>query len=280
MVSDLSIPNFIIIGSEKAGTTTISNAIALQKSVFIPKIKEIHFFSNNWDKGLNWYKNYFDNNVKIKGEASPSYTDYPLIKDVPERIYKTLPNVKLLYVLRNPIKRIISQYRHALYYNWISKNLDFEEAIIYRPQLIDTGKYYFQIKQYLRFFDKNQIKIICIEEINEPGFFESVYEFLNINDPIIRKIKNENKTGDKFIFPKYLEFARKSDIIRKIAGSYHNEGILINRYYNVLKLFNKDKIPYPIISTEMRQKLLDIYYTDIADLSKLTNINFERIWKL
>jgi len=279
-MNNLSLPNFIIIGSEKAGTTTISNAIGMQKSVFIPKIKEIHYFSNNWHKGLNWYKSFFNNKSKIKGEASPSYSDYPLIKNVPERIFKIVPNVKLLYVLRNPIKRIISQYRHALYYNWIPQNLNFSEAIDYSPQLIDTGRYYFQIDQYLRVFDINQIKIICIEEINEIGFFESIYEFLNINNPIIGKIKNKNKTKDKFVFPRHLEFARKSDMIRKIAGSYHNEGLLINRYYNVLKLFNRKKIPYPDIPHDVEGRLLDVYYEDIKALSNITDINFEKAWQL
>jgi hypothetical protein len=280
IINNSSSPSFIIIGSEKAGTTTISNTIGLQKNVYIPKIKEIHFFSNNWDKGLGWYKKYFNNNDKIQGEASPSYTDYPLIKNVPERIFKTLPEVKLIYVIRNPIKRIISQYRHALYYNWIPQNLNFEDAIKYRPQLIDTGRYHFQIEQYFKYFNKSQIKIICIEELNKPEYFKSIFKFLNIENPNEQSIQNQNKTGDKFVFPKYLEFARKSDIIRKIAGSYHNDGLFINRYFNVLKLFNREKIPYPKISSEIEKKLLDIYLPDIEDLSKLMNINLNKLWQI
>ena len=280
MKNNFSLPNFIIIGSEKAGTTTISNTIGLQKSVHIPKIKEIHFFSNNWDKGLDWYKKYFNNNDKIQGEASPSYTDYPLIKHVPERIFKTLPKIKLIYVIRNPLKRIISQYRHALYYNWIPRNLNFKDAIKYRPQLIDTGRYYFQIEQYFKYFNKSQIKIICIEELNNQEYFKSIYKFLEIKSPDAFKIKNQNKTGDKFVFPKYLEFARKSDIIRKIAGSYHNDGLFINRYFNVLKLFNREKIPYPNISYDVEKKMLDIYRLDIENLSKIISINLNKLWQI
>jgi len=276
-----SLPNFLIIGSEKAGTTSIASTLNRQNSIFIPKIKEIHYFSHHWEKGLDWYKKYFPkNNNLILGEASPSYSDYPLINKVPKRIYETIPHVRLLYVVRNPIDRLISQYRHCLYRNWIPKHFTLEEAIENSPQLIDSGKYYFQIQQYLKYFSNKQIKVLCIEDmLKDPEYFGSVYEFIGLKNPNKGKFVVNNETDQKVIVPKYLEFARKNNILRTMLGTYHREGLLINRYYNVMKLFSRKKIPHPVISNKFKEKLINMYLPDIKMLSEYQKTDYIKKWR-
>tara|TARA_Y100000590_G_C15725643_1_gene1015183 strand:- start:181 stop:1044 length:864 start_codon:yes stop_codon:yes gene_type:complete len=282
IINNNRLPSFLIIGAEKAGTTSVSTILNSQKSIFIPKVKEVHYFSIYWDNNLEWYQDYFPENKKyILGEASPSYAVYPKVKNVPERIYKTIPNVRLIYVIRNPFDRLISHYRHALYNNWLPNNCDIDESIKRLPQLIDTGKYFFQLQQYLEFFDKKQIKVVCIEKLNNnPNNFMNIFNFIGLENPKPVKIKRKNVTNEKYFVPNYLDFLRKNKYIRSIAGGYHGGGLFINRFYNGMKLFSRKKVPSPKISLDQQKKLKDFLIPDIMNLSDYTNTDYIKFWNL
>tara|TARA_B100000886_G_scaffold181021_1_gene124144 strand:- start:5394 stop:5780 length:387 start_codon:yes stop_codon:yes gene_type:complete len=105
--------DFIIIGAQKSGTTSIYNnlidhpKISLQ-SELNPELSEIHFFDKNWKKGINWYKSKLNYDKEIVGEKTPSLLylshTFPLIQQVN-------PHVKLIVILRNPIDRAFSNYK-------------------------------------------------------------------------------------------------------------------------------------------------------------------------
>ena len=79
--------------------------------------------------------------------------------------------------------------------------------------------------------------------------------------------------------PKYLNPLRKNKIIKSIFGTYHHEGLLINRYFNVLRTFGREKIPYPVISDHLNKKIIDLYIPDIKMLSEYQNIDYIKKWK-
>src|SRR5688572_6261293 len=111
------LPNLIIIGAQKCGTSALHHYIHLHPEICMSAQKELNFFieSGNWSKGLAWYESNFGGKAgkaKIYGEASPNYTDYPGTREVPERMHGIVPDVKLIYMVRHPIERIISQYIH------------------------------------------------------------------------------------------------------------------------------------------------------------------------
>ena len=117
------------------------------------------------------------------------------------------------------------------------------ESIKMLPQLIDAGKYYFQMQRYLEYFNKEQIKIICIEDLNNsPNNYKQIFEFIGLTKYMPFKLKARNVTNNKYIVPKYLDFSRKNNFIRRITGGYHSEGIFINRFYNFMKLFSRNKM--------------------------------------
>jgi len=113
------------------------------------------------------------------------------------------------------------------------------------------------------------------------GDFESIYKFIGLQNHHKDKTVIKNKTDEKvFPIPKYLEPMRKNKIIKNIFGTYHHEGLLINRYFNVLKLFSPKKIPYPVISDELYKKLINLYIPDIKMLSENQNIDYIKKWKI
>ena len=103
------LPNFLICGASKSGTTTLQEVLCTHPDIFMPKKKrangrEIHFFNNdkNFAKGIEWYEKQFEgwNGEKAIGEKTPSYLCTPC---VPERIHRFLPDVKLIFILRHPV---------------------------------------------------------------------------------------------------------------------------------------------------------------------------------
>ncbi|MFX1500829.1 MAG: sulfotransferase domain-containing protein [Promethearchaeota archaeon] len=208
------LPDFVIIGAMKCGTSSLINYLTQHPYIKIPLFqKEVHFFDRNFDKGINWYRSFFPSRIykyiftKIKkrnfltGEKSPLYIFHPL---VPKRLYKTLPNSKIILLLRNPVNRAYSHYNHSVR-NGRDK-LTFEEAIKLEPErlkgeknkilkfknyrsikyssysYLSRGHYLEQIKEWRRYFPKQQILIIKSEDLFKTPqvVMNKVYDFLNI----------------------------------------------------------------------------------------------------
>ncbi len=121
------LPDFLIIGVQKGGTTSLWYHLKEHPQIqmspnFIGKnsigkinTKEVHFFDNpkQWGKGISWYKSLFNENSQLQGEATPDYvSDF----NAHERMYKDVPNAKLIVILRNPIDRAYSAYNHQIQY--------------------------------------------------------------------------------------------------------------------------------------------------------------------
>ena len=107
-------PDFIIIGAQRSGTTSLYNYLIEHQNIKSTSQKEIHYFDNNYDKGLTWYSKKFPSirkGIEITGEASPYYIFHP---HAVNRISKDFPNVKLIVLLRNPIERAYSHYCMAI----------------------------------------------------------------------------------------------------------------------------------------------------------------------
>jgi len=131
------LPDFIIIGVQRGGTTSLYKYMTKHPKIIPALKKEIHFFDNKFGKGLSWYESQFMQNPffcllkrkrksedTITGEASPYYIYHP---HVPKRISKILPNVKLIAILRNPIERAFSHYNHEVRLG--AEKLSFEDAL-------------------------------------------------------------------------------------------------------------------------------------------------------
>lgn len=106
-------PNFLCVGAQKSGTTSLYNILKQHSEVFMPDKKELHFFdwNENFDKSTEWYFQMFQNSLKFnaRGEITPNY----IYKDnVAQRIFDTLgKDVKLIFMLRNPADRAFSHYK-------------------------------------------------------------------------------------------------------------------------------------------------------------------------
>ncbi len=120
--------DFLIIGAQKCGTTSLFTYLVKCLNIITYGDKEIHFFNRNFSQSIDWYKKQLTRGTAagklVSGEATPYYIFHPL---VPDRVYKLFPNVKLIVLLRNPVDRAWSHYHHEVRRGF--EQLSFEEAI-------------------------------------------------------------------------------------------------------------------------------------------------------
>lgn len=220
-----NIPHFIIVGTMKSGTSSLMLHLRNHKDIHLPKY-ELHFFNRdkNFLKGKEWYENQLiahkNEDVKIIGEKTPTYSYQ---KNVAQRIYNCYPNVKLIWIFRNPVARCYSNYLHAVRLG--ADDLSFKQAIEYEEKrkqkniflaYKDRSIYYTQVEHFLKFFPKDQMHFILFEELINPSLrrkiFRDLFAFLGVDfENFEYKDEIKNKTL-KPRFPKTYNLARKLNI--------------------------------------------------------------------
>lgn len=192
-ISSRRLPNFLVIGAMKAGTTSLYHYLQAHPQVYMPPVKELAFFAegSNWRRGLDWYRKQFvsaDPNAIAIGEASTLYTKYPRHRGVPQRIAAHIPEARLIYVIRDPIVRIRSHYQHRVTQG--SERTPFEEAVFENPIYVDCSRYALQIEQYMGYFPREQLLVITSEDLRDARLatIRKVYEHLGVDTDFVPNI--------------------------------------------------------------------------------------------
>ncbi|MEQ9287565.1 MAG: sulfotransferase domain-containing protein [Cyclobacteriaceae bacterium] len=182
-MENLELPQFIIVGSMKCGTTSLAHYLDQHPEISMSLVKEPNFFTDeNFDKGIDWYISRFPENSLIKGEASTSYTKYPVFSDVPERINEVLPDVKIIYLVKDPIDRIISHLKHNYLCGREERGID----SIFRDlnnNYVIPSMYHMQIRQYLKYFKRENIFVIPLERFEQKSnsYLKRLFGFLEVD---------------------------------------------------------------------------------------------------
>jgi hypothetical protein len=179
------LPNFLIIGAAKAGTTSLYHYVRSHPQAFMPERKELSFFCEefNWKRGVDWYERHFEGAGPAVGvgEASPRYTVYPVYRGVPARIAGLLPDVRLVYLVREPIKRMQSHYLDRVIHGLESQPI--EQALLGNTFYLSSSSYALQLEQYLGYFPRDRILVILSEDLqrNRQEALSRVFRFLGID---------------------------------------------------------------------------------------------------
>jgi len=176
------LPDFVIIGAMKCGTSTLAAQLAAQEGVFMTTPKEPEFFSDDavFARGLAWYENLYADAAlgDLKGEASTGLTKLPTHPHAAERLHAAVPDAKLIYITRDPIERLISHYMHE----WSMGTIDcgIEEAVERHPELADYGRYEMQLVPWRARFGDDRILRLTLEgmQADPQGTLDRVAAFL------------------------------------------------------------------------------------------------------
>lgn len=163
----MTLPDFVIIGAMKCGTSSLHAQLAVQPQFFMSEPKEPNFFSNDetFAKGEAWYRGLFKDapSGAIKGESSTHYTKLPTYPKTVERLAALIPDAKFIYVMRDPVERLVSHYIHEWTQGVITCGID--EAIEKHPELIDYSRYAFQLDPFVARFGRERILPVVFEEM-------------------------------------------------------------------------------------------------------------------
>lgn len=183
------LPDFLIIGIAKAGTTALADFLQAHPESGMSSIKEPHFFSYDFifQRGIPWYAGLFDHcgAAKIIGEASTSYSRIHHHPGVDERIQKSLPHAKIILMVRHPMDRIVSAYiewlatpNHDQTYESIN------DALVGMPTFVEASRYWKIFCTYRDRFGEENIHIVWFDDlVAEPNqTYSGVCRFLGIND--------------------------------------------------------------------------------------------------
>jgi hypothetical protein len=186
-----ALPDFLIIGGKKCGTTSLYFLLAQHPLVDPAAKKELHFFNRHFDAGIEWYRRCFltprwkDGRRSITGEATPEYLTHP---SAPKRAVEVIPQVRLIALLRNPVDRAYSDYQQAVRGGRESRT--FEEAMEY-ANLADAPRNYLsksiyvdQLKRWSTFFSEEQLLVLKSEDFFEhpQQTLKAVLDFLELPD--------------------------------------------------------------------------------------------------
>lgn len=221
--SDRPAPDFVIVGAQRCGTTSLFRALAKHPAMMsnVINAKGIHYFDTSYHKSEDWYNAHFPTRAEreahevkvgqkaIAGEASPYYMFHPAGA---ERMAKAIPDTKLIVLLRNPVKRAISHHLHMVWEGHESvKNIDealdleasrlegVEEKLLANPKLISRahqhysyiarGHYAPQIEKLFKYFDRNNVLVMTTEKLvsDSVASLSAIQSFIGFdNDPSIQ----------------------------------------------------------------------------------------------
>jgi Sulfotransferase domain len=181
-----ALPNLVVIGAMKCGTSSMHNYLSAHPEITMSRQKEINFFGreDRWQLGPAWYATHFSPMARIRGESCPDYSKFPRFPQVAGRMKELIPDVMLIYLVRDPIDRIVSHYMHACETGRESRPIDEALAELKNNKYIEPSCYFTQLERYLRYFPESQMHVVCTEEMKQDrkGVLRDVFRFLRIDD--------------------------------------------------------------------------------------------------
>lgn len=291
------LPNFLIIGAAKCGTTSLYNYLGQHPEVFLSPLKETNFFVQKGKKidfkgpkdnlynhltitDIGDYNNQFSDvfDEKAIGEICPSYL---YREDAPKNIKEHIPKVKIIAILREPVARAFSAWVH------LTRNgeeyLSFDDALLNEPRRIkanwreiwhyqEMSKYYEQLKRYYDSFPKENIKVFIYEEFKDNPLktYSEICSFIDVDTSFIPETGIKHNTGkipkNAYLHKVYFIIVFFKNILTFLISD--NYLSTLKRCYNRLFFYEKPKLSDADILKYKR-----IFEKDIKMLEQLIDID-------
>ena len=283
----MTLPTFLGVGTQKAGTTWLHTQLQSHPEVYLPtRRKELHFFDAYFEKGVNWYKSFFPVNPVEKGyrhwgEITPKYMFDPVVVD---RVVDTLgPKTKIIFVLRCPVDRFFSQYRMS--YSQGDTNLSPEAFFRSNLEAFQRGLYSKQISRFVARFGWSNVLVLFYEKLfleAYDGIPESLLDigrFLEINNRLWPTVDAAERLGalGSAGRPRFMGLYELAKRWRKWCMNRDLEGVV--RFAKRTGINNRTfggLSGTPQIDDSLKQEVWEAYRADVEEVEELlsTRIDF------
>jgi hypothetical protein len=276
-----ALPNLVVIGGLKCGTTSLHHYLNLHPQIAMSRPKELNFFvaELNWDLGREWYASHFPPDAAVRGETSPHYTNLPRFRGVAERMRSVLGEPRLIYMVRDPIDRMLSHYLHNVGGGYEDRPL--EEALgDPDTAYVARSLYAMQLEPYRREFGDGCLAIVAREELlrDRLGTLRRLFAFLGV-DPEFRSEQFERKwetgsakTGGGF---RVMDRAVRLPGLRALDRNF--DRLPESLRWLVEKLVHdpgSGAAPKPELPANLRGRLEDILRDDVARIEEIAGRHF------
>jgi hypothetical protein len=265
----------LVLGVQKCGTTTLANWLAQNPGVTFCSQKEPDFFSRNedWKAKLAEYHQLFssdtkDNRKKLWIEASTSYSWFLEFPQVADRLFEYNPNLKFIYIVREPISRIVSHYKHNFLKGHTRKV--FSEAVIGEPEFLAHSCYETQIRPFLNRFKRENFLFLQFEDLvtKEEDVLNRIFNFLDLeplsaSEQIDMSAQNKSDTLKKV-----------SPLKKYIAPFFRFVPLSLRLKFRTI-MYSEHKVEIDS-NPQLEEQLYQLLYNDIRAFRDLSGIDYIR----
>lgn len=271
------LPSFMVIGAAKAGTTALNLYLSRHPQIFMCPLKEPHFFSTDhiYERGLDWYQGLYADAQpeQICGEASTSYTFFPNTPLTSQRLYQVLPDIKLIYLVREPVSRVESACLQSMKYQQYVLNDSLQSYTVDRlvelgedpynalglPNFIQASQYITQIEQYLQFFSRDQLLVILQEDLaDDPDTtLRTIFAFIGVEPAQFPAIAASTQANATAAMIQGFKAEQLSDKLRFVPGYDRLKQLVPDRLKQSIKRIHQTLTPDDQVVHLMSQSLKD-----------------------
>lgn len=269
-------PDFIGIGVQRGGTSWLYQCFKEHPDIFMPG-KELHFFDQQYTKGIDWYASLFDsqNTSLVKGEMTP---DYIFRQEALMRIKEHYPHTKLILILREPLERANSAVG-LLKSRGRYQNASFKDIVEKEKWIIEQSLYYKQLCQLFALFPREQVKIYLFEDIaNRPlWLLKDIFEFIGV-DSAFRPQSFEEKFNISAT-ARFIKIVNLEKLQTRLQGNSAGRTVLKLKKLKVMKklktkLFESSGEPQASVIS-CSEKLREAIQADILKTEKLLGVSLK-----
>lgn len=261
-------PDFVIIGAMKCATSTLHDQLAVQSGIAMSSPKEPCFFSDDevYARGLEWYESCFADAGPddLRGESSTHYSKLPTLPHAVDRLAAHRPDARIIYVVRNPIDRLVSHFMHGWSEGWYGDSI--EAAIASDSTLVDYGRYAMQLRPWLERFGAERVLLVAYDGIRSSPQREldRIGEFLEQRNPLrwdhdlgARNVSTERVRSGRirrwFVDPAWAAALRRALVPRSIRSRVRTSMQMRER---------------PTLGVEARIRLGTLFDADLGELGR------------
>ncbi len=280
--SGVALPNLIVIGGLKCGTTSLHHYLNLHPEIAMSRPKELNFFvaELNWQLGADWYRSHFPAAAKVRGETSPHYTNLPRFAGVAARMHELLgAEARVIYMVRHPIDRLLSHYLHSVGGGYETRELP-DAVADPGCAYVQRGRYAMQAEPYLAEFGADRVLIVSREELGgqRDRTMRRVFDFAGVDaDFTSEQFGRQWETGSSKgsggfrLMDRAVRMPGLKALDRNFDRLPERMRWLVER---VVHDPTSGEAPKPELDPDLRERLATVFRPDIERLEAQTGRDF------